>query len=156
MTDIQRAARYYYLQRLCYAGRVKGRTFGSGPLRSPRINLIRLEEELSAIHLRLARVTIENLPWQAFLSRYDKDRTFFYLDPPYYKAPYYAHNLELRDYREMAQVLSGIKSRFILSINDVPEMRETFERFKVRVVTLKYTAAKEENTEGRELLVSNF
>lgn len=27
LTDIQRAARYYYLQRLCFGGRVRGRTF---------------------------------------------------------------------------------------------------------------------------------
>jgi DNA adenine methylase len=61
LTDIQRAARYYYLQRHCFAGRVKNRTFGTGPLRAPRINLLRIEEELSEVHLRLSRVTIENL-----------------------------------------------------------------------------------------------
>ena len=60
LTDIQRVARYYYLQLLCFAGRVKNRTFGLD--RRPRINLLRLEEELSEVHLRLATVTIENLP----------------------------------------------------------------------------------------------
>ncbi len=52
LTDIQRAARYYYLQRLCFGGRVKNRTFGAGPMRRPRINLLRIEEELSEVHLR--------------------------------------------------------------------------------------------------------
>ncbi len=63
LTDIQRAARYYYLQHLCFGGRVKGRTFGVAPLKRPMINLLRLEEELHEVHLRLATVTIENLPW---------------------------------------------------------------------------------------------
>jgi DNA adenine methylase len=124
LTDIQRAARYYYLQRLSFGGRVKARTFGAGPLRRPRINLIRIEEELSEVHLRLANATIENLPWQDFTRRYDRKQTFFYLDPPYYLAPYYDHNLKLEDYQEMADILAGMKAKFILSINDLPEMRE--------------------------------
>ena len=36
--------------------------FGSVQFRRPRINLIRIEEELSEVHLRLANATIENLP----------------------------------------------------------------------------------------------
>lgn len=67
LTDIQRAARYYYLQRHSFAGRVRPRTFGANQMRLPRINLLRLEEELSAVHLRLSRVTIENLFWQDFI-----------------------------------------------------------------------------------------
>ena len=121
-----------------------------------RINLLRLEEELSDVHLRLARVTIENLPWHEFLKRYDRSKTFFYLDPPYYKAPFYLHNLELNDYREMAEILAGIKGKFILSINDRPEMREAFQGFKIKPVSLKYSVKKEELTEGKELLVSNY
>jgi DNA adenine methylase len=156
LTDIQRAARYYYLQRHSFAGRVRQRTFGANQLRLPRINLLRLEEELSEVHLRLARVTIENLPWREFLIRYDRQRTFFYLDPPYYKAPYYRHNLELDDYSEMAEILAGLKGQFILSINDVPEMRDTFRMFKIRPVKLKYSTAKDNWSEGEELLVSNF
>ncbi|SPD73845.1 D12 class N6 adenine-specific DNA methyltransferase (fragment) [uncultured Desulfobacterium sp.] len=77
LTDIQRAARYYYLQRHSFAGRVKARTFGTGPLRRPRVNLLRLEEELSEVHIRLSRVTIENLPWHEFIVRYDRPQTFF-------------------------------------------------------------------------------
>lgn len=156
LTDIQRAARYYYTQRHSFAGRVRGRTFGVNQLRAPRINLLRIEEELSAVHLRLARVTIENLPWDAFLTRYDKPQTFFYLDPPYYKAPYYRHNLELKDYRKMADVMKGVKASFILSINDLPEMREAFGEFKIKPVLIKYTASKGDSTEGKELLISNF
>ena len=122
----------------------------------PKINLLRLEEELSAVHLRLARVIIEDLPWQEFVTRYDRPQTFFYLDPPYWKAPVYKHNLELEDYQEMAKILSDIKGKFILSINDLPEMREAFGGFKIKPVTLNYSIAKETSTAGKELLISNF
>jgi len=71
-TDIQRAAKYYYLQRLCFGGRVRSRTFGAGPMHKPRINLLRLEEELSSVYLRLAGVSIEHLSWDRFIEVYDK------------------------------------------------------------------------------------
>jgi len=156
LTDIHRSARYYYLQRHSFAGRVRGRTFGTGPMRRPRINLLRIEEELSEIHLRLARVTIENLPWHEFVKRYDRDQTFFYLDPPYYKAPYYEHNLELEDYRKMAETLVGIKAKFILSINDHLEMRKVFKGFNINEVRLKYSCSKEKWIQAKELLITNY
>ena len=90
------------------------------------------------------------------MRRYDRKQTFFYIDPPYYKAPYYEHNLELEDYVEMAEILSQIKAKFILSINDHEVIRNTFKEFKIKPVTLKYSVAKDQNTEGKELLVTNF
>ncbi len=156
LTEIQRAARYYYLQRLCFGGRVKGKTYGGGPFTRPRINLIRFEEELSEVHLRLVRVQIEHLPWNKFVKRYDRPQTFFYMDPPYYLAPYYNHNMALPDYEEMAQILAGIQGKFLLSINDTPEMRDVFKAFIVEPVSLKYSVAKKQNTVGRELLIRNY
>ncbi len=155
LTDIQRAARYYYLQRQCFAGRVRGRTFGASPMGRPRINLLRIEEELSEVHLRLAGVVIEHLPWQRFIRTYDKPDTLFYLDPPYYKAPYYNHNFELADFEALADTLAGIRSHFLLSINDHPEMRTVFKRFAINPVSLSYCAAQAKCTQGRELIISN-
>jgi len=157
LTDIQKAARYYYLQRQCFGGRVRGRTYGApGPDRRPAINLVRMEEELSEVWLRLADVQIENLPWYDLVKRYDRKQTFFYLDPPYYKAPCYQHNLELEDYHIMAQALARISGRFILSINDLPEMRKAFKGFKIQPVKLTYTVAKDKPTKAKELLIRNF
>ncbi len=155
LTDIQRAARYYYLQRLCFGGRVRGRTFGVSPMTRPRINLLRIEEALSEVHLRLARVTIEHLSWRSFLKAYDKPGAFFYLDPPYYKAPYYNHNFEMPDFQELAQTLAGLKSRFILSINDHPDMRETFKGFSMEPVNLSYSTTKGKCAKAHELLITN-
>ena len=156
LTEIQRAARYYYLQRLCFGGRVKNRTFGTNQMHRPRINLLRIEEELSEVHLRLATVSIENLPWYEFIQRYDKPKTLFYLDPPYYKLPYYEHNLELKDYQHIAQILSNIKARFILSLNDHPDIRETFKDFNIKPVAIKYSVSKGKQTAGKELLITNY
>ena len=53
LTDIQRAARFYYLQQHAFSGRVESQSFGTATT-APAINLLRIEETLSAAHLRLA------------------------------------------------------------------------------------------------------
>ncbi len=156
LTDIQRAARYYYIQRQCFGGKVKGRTWGSTRESAPRINLMRMEEELSDVHLRLSRVTIENLDWAVLINRYDAKGTFFYLDPPYYKFPFYQHNMyKIEDYSAMAEILKNINGKFILSINDHEEIREVFSEFSKQKVSVKYSAGTKRKT-GLELLIRNF
>ena len=66
LTDIQRAARFFYLQKLAFGGKVDGQTYGTSTTAPTRLNLLRLEEDLSAAHLRLHQVNIENLDWHAF------------------------------------------------------------------------------------------
>ncbi len=74
------------------------------------------------VYLRLVIVVIENLPALEFIRRYDNDKTLFYCDPPYHKCPYYKHNMTLGDYNDLARQLKNMKGKFILSINDHPDM----------------------------------
>ena len=155
LTDIQKAARYYYVQRLAFGGKVKGRTYGVQIDRAiPRINLLRIEEEMSMVHLRLAHVRIENLPALELIKRYDRQDTFFYCDPPYHGHPDYKHNLVLEDYINLADTLKSIKGKFILSINDHPDMREVFRHFNIQAVSLLYSVSGKP-TEGKELIIQS-
>jgi len=157
LTDIQRAARYYYVQRQCFGGRVAGRTFGVAPDEPPRLNLVRMEEELSAVHLRLSRVMVENLDWSDLVRRYDKEETVFYMDPPYYKMPFYKHNFSHKDFFKMAELLSDIKGKFLISLNNERFIRDTFAKFNIRTVNTKYSANHaSENKDAQELLITNF
>ncbi len=83
LTDIQRAARFYYLQKLAFGGKVVNQSFGTATTTAPRLNLLRLEEELSQAHLRLSQTYIEHLAWQDCVRKYDREHTLFYCDPPY-------------------------------------------------------------------------
>lgn len=77
-------ARFFYLQHHAFAGKVSGQSFGTATT-APSVNLLRIEESLSAAHLRMASgTTIENQRWYDCLARYDRPHTFFYADPPYW------------------------------------------------------------------------
>ncbi len=85
LTDIQRSVRFYYLVRTGFGSRVNTHHLSFSTQRAPGFNLLRIEEDLSAAHLRLSRVQIERKPYQDFIRRYDKgEDVFFYLDPPYH------------------------------------------------------------------------
>ena len=78
LTDIQRAARFFYLQHSAFGGRVDGQSYGTATTAPPGLNLLRIEENLSAAHLRLASAYIENLPWFECIRRYDRPHTFLH------------------------------------------------------------------------------
>ncbi len=157
LTDIQRAARFYYTQRLAFGGRQDG-VFGVDKTSPPRINLVRMEEELSQVHLRLTGVVIENLPWLDYIKRYDGSDTFFYLDPPYWgcEGDYGKDIFSRDDFQRIAEQLSGIKGKFLFSINDVPEIRDLFSAFNIQSVETVYTVSRGENKKISEMLITNY
>jgi hypothetical protein len=59
------------------------------------------------------------------------------------------------DFAEMGELLAGIKGRFILSINDHPHIRETFEVFKIEAVRMRYTNVKGAAQVAGELIITN-
>jgi DNA adenine methylase len=140
LTDIQRAVRYYYLQRLGFGGKVKARTFGTGATRSANLNLSTIEERLLEVHWRLERVTVEHLDGLDCIGRYDRPETFFYVDPPYYfnQADY---AVTFNRFEALADVLAKLKGRFILSLNDCKEVRRIFARFQRRRIGTKYSCS---------------
>ncbi len=154
LTDLERAARFLYLQRTAFGGKVAGRNFGVSP-EGARFNIARLAPQLDDLHERLAGVTIENLPWAEFVSRYDRPGTLFYLDPPYFggETDYGPGLFDRAEYDLMAKVLSGLQGRFILSINDVPAIRKAFTGFRLQPVSLTYTLSDRTNAKKTQELI---
>lgn len=128
LTDLERAARFLYLQRTAFGGKVVGRNFGVARDRPSRFNLTTLEPMLDELHSRLARVVIERLDWPDFIARYDGPDTLFYLDPPYLgcETDYGDNVFDRAAFAKMAEQLAQIRGRFVLSLNDTPEVRATF------------------------------
>jgi len=159
LTDIQRSVRFYYLLKLGYAARINDPAFSIAVTSKPRLNLLRIEEELSDVHLRLSRVYIENRPYEDVIRRMDRPDTFFYIDPPYYGCEdYYGSDVFAReDFEKLRDVLANVSGKFILSLNDVGAIRDMFNRFHIETVDTSYTAGGGNRKKRvQELLIMNF
>ncbi|MDP3579158.1 DNA adenine methylase [Methyloversatilis sp.] len=139
LTDIQRAARFFYLQKMCFGAKVEGQRFGTGITGPKRINLTRLEEDLSAAHLRLGQAVIEHLDWQACAARYDRQGTLFFIDPPYWQTEGYGVPFGFEQYEALASLARSAKGSVIITVNDHPDMRRVFAGLDIRTASINYT-----------------
>ncbi|OYZ03514.1 MAG: restriction endonuclease subunit M [Polaromonas sp. 28-63-22] len=158
LTDIQRAARFFYLQKLGFGGKVHGQTFGTATTSKTGLNLLRLEEQLSAAHLRLHQVYIERLAWAACVEKYDRLHSLFYMDPPYFGTEGYGVDFGLQEYDRMAHLMGSIKGKAVVSVNDIPAMRKAFKGHYIKRVSISYSVGASGCGRGPkgELIITNF
>ena len=92
------------------------------------------------------------------MARYDRPHTLFYMDPPYWETEGYGVPFELEQYSAMAESMRSMTAKAIVSVNDVPQMREVFAGFRTKCVTTKYTVGNSEKARvpRGELIVMNW
>ncbi|MGE4323399.1 MAG: DNA adenine methylase [Sphingobium sp.] len=156
LTDLERAARFLYIQRLAFGGKVMGRSFGTATTGPARFDLTKLIPMLEDVHERLAGVVIERMTYDRLIARYDRPHTLFYLDPPYWGCTddYGRDIFSQADFSRLSDLLKAIEGRFILSINDVPAIRDIFSWAEVRPVDLNYRISGRA-TAARELIITS-
>ena len=157
LTELERAVRFLYLQKTAFGGKVRSQAFGVD-LSRVRFSSKRVIPQIQALHERLSNVYIECLPYAEFIKRYNRVDTLFYLDPPYWNCEndYGKGTFCKADFDELAKLLKGIKGKFILSINDVPEIRQIFKAFYIKEVQTTYTVGTQSGKQAAELLISNI
>lgn len=157
LTELERAVRYLYIQKNAFGGKVCGQAFGV-EFERVRFSSERIIPQIYALHKRLAGVYVECLPYAEFIKRYDRTDTLFYIDPPYWDCEsFYGKDFFSRaDFGELAKLLKGIKGRFILSINDVPEIRQIFKSFYIKEVQTMYITGTQSGKKANELLIGNI
>ncbi len=156
LTDLQRAARFIYLQRLSFGGKVDGRTYGVDPNSHAGFNIGRLAALLDEVHTRLASVTIECLDFEAFLDRYDRPNSLFFLDPPYMGTEdYYGAGLfSPADTQRLANAMGRMKAAVIMTNADCAGTRKIFSGFQLWSAPLSYSVGGGGNTVERSELIA--
>lgn len=157
MTDIQKAARFFYLQHNAFGGKPIDQHFGTATT-SKAWNATQIAAKLKAAQQRLAGVYIENEPWQKCFKRYDRPHTFFYADPPYWQMSGYEREaFGWEQYEELAELMGSCKGKVMLSINDHPDIRALFKDFNMKRLELAYSVGRDKNQKvSGELVICNW
>jgi DNA adenine methylase len=97
------------------------------------------------------------MDWATCIRRYDRPHTLFYCDPPYWGTEGYGVDFGLENYDLMAALARSIQGQMIISVNDIPEMRQAFKGLQMQSVGITYNL----QTVGkpipkRELIICNF
>lgn len=155
LTEIQRAARFYYLIRTSFGA--KKSSYG-GNYR----DCAYFFKDMEDIRKRLAKVVIENKDFTHILKQYDKEGTVFYCDPPYYEAEKYykmdGYSFVKEQHILLRDMLSNIKGKFILSYNNHDFIKELYQDFNIEEVercnNIGNVLGKEKNYQ--ELIIRNY
>jgi DNA adenine methylase len=156
LTDVQRAARFLYLQKNSFGGLILKQTFHYGVIQRPNFAPERIPAVIEGAHQRLQRVQIECLPYEEILERFDRPGTVFFLDPPYWNRKLYKFNFSESDFQNLERRLGRLRGRFLLTLDDHAEVRKLFGRFHFERVELSYTAQRSVGKRYAELIIMNF
>jgi len=154
LTDIQKAVRFFYLQKLCFGASIESKSYGVSTSSKARINSRNFESNIKEFHQRLSRVVIENLDWHKVIERYDRKHTLFYCDPPYFQTAGYGVSFNWSEYEKLADYMKTIKGMMIISINNHPDIQKLFSDFKIIPVKTTYTCSGKQQA-VTELLILN-
>lgn len=156
--SVLRAVYYYFYVSTCF-----NNIIGSGMSTEPSNWNLNIINSLKLSRLKLDGVYVENRSYEDIIDRFwDKDNTFWYLDPPYVvadKMKYYKHNFTPDEHKKLKEYVDKINanktSRLMISYDNIPEIRELYKDYFVKEIATKYTEPCIVK-DATELLITNY
>jgi DNA adenine methylase len=157
--NIEAAAFYLYI--LTQSFGAKGDSFGmSAKAMTKPSNIYKSYQKWSK---RLKGGTIENKSFEELICLYDSPETFFYCDPPYVDTESYYKDtggFGEREHKLLAETLSNIEGKVLVSYNDHELVRELYKDFNIKVTKeIEYTLGKNSHNKHkkvREIYITNY
>ena len=163
LTPLERAFRFYYVNQNAFGGLMRYNQ--KGICNSPfcgnpdykRTNGNMWDfNKLKDAHNRIKATFIENDTYQKIIKKYDRDYSFFFLDPPYICSDGKYNGTNNFDYDELLNQCRNIKGKFLLTLN--AEFEEKFKEFKIVPNDVHYSigCTTESSKEYSEIIIMNY
>ncbi|WP_409306135.1 DNA adenine methylase [Pectobacterium sp. B1J-3] len=115
-----------------------------------------LIDKINRISLYKNKISIHNLDAVDFLKKIDEEESknnLFFIDPPYFVkgSTLYTNFYEKEDHRILYNEIIKLKSPWLLTYDNAPEIKELYESLIQYTFSLKYSAA--DKKIGTELLI---
>lgn len=162
-TKLDRAYKFYYLNRTSYSGKMKNPSWGYMPKRS--LPPHRWKERIEPCSEKLKNVEVTALDFEEVINSPSKGKsTLLFLDPPYYKAKqenHYVHSFKMNDHLRLAKVLKETKHNFFLTYDDCQEIRELYSWANIYEINFFYRLDNSKDNldkrkKGNELVITNY
>lgn len=150
--EVLEASAYFKRMRMSYAS--SGRSFACQPF-----NIRNTFGLISAASDRLSDVIVENQSFETLIPHYDREDTFFYLDPPYFNSEYvYDTDFGWEQHVLLRDTLAGCKGKWLVSQANFPEMWELFKDYEIMPFQRVHSMAQRANPGSQfgELLIGNY
>lgn len=145
----------FFLNRTNRSGIIKGGVIGgknqSGEWKlSARFSKSNLINRIQRIANRRDQITLSRMDAVEFLKVFqhkkDSEPYFFYLDPPYYEkgAGLYDNFYQPEDHSILANYIQKLEYPWIISYDNVPEVRKLYSDYRAITYSLNYTAQTKE------------
>ena len=144
---LDRLASILYTQAGTFCGVCRGKLYKAPDITKKLKKIPELSEFMK-------NTKVSNVDWKSLL-KHDSSKTFFFLDPPYENHTR-TYKCKTIDYAEMANLLSKLKGKFMLTINDSAHIRDTFKAFRIVPFVVPGKAGKIGKLDRRELLILNY
>lgn len=155
LTDVNRAIRFLYLISQSFAGKGNHYGYGTNTKPSPQIFYKGILENIKD---RLRNTYVENLSFEKIIDKYDREYSFFFVDPPYWETTGYGNEFGKKEHLLLREKLINLKGKFLLTINDHSQVREWYKDFNIKEVEVNYSVSKEAKARGKykELIITNY
>ncbi|MDR1304079.1 MAG: DNA adenine methylase [Verrucomicrobiales bacterium] len=153
LTDIQRAARWFFRNKTCFGG-TNMDCFGSSATTAMSSRSARMEA-IRSLNYRLDKTTIEDKDWLEVVRQYDRTDTFFFVDPPYTDCKIDSYDAwDINDIRRLRDVLYNVRGQWLLTLNDTLAIRRVFDNCELMPVSRARGVNNQQGAkEYRELII---
>jgi len=162
-SDLEKAYRYYYLNRTSYSGKMKNPSWGYKSKRS--LPPPRWKERIIPCSEKLQGVNLTSLDFEEVIQAPAQGKkVLMFLDPPYFKAKqenHYVKSFKMDDHVRLANVLKKTKHKFFLTYDDCIEIRELYSWANIYEINFFYRLDNSNDNDkkrkkGNELVITNY
>lgn len=158
---VDRAYRYFVINRTAYSGIMNLPNWGFHPIKSVQPDkwaerIIQAGEKLKS------KVYISKMSYSDVIRAPSSKKVWLFIDPPYFKADQkraYSHSFTYRDHMNLLEVLKSTKHMFCLTYDNCDEIKELYSWANIYEIDWRYHTANSNVTSrkmGRELIISNY
>jgi len=159
----ERAARFFIVNKISFSNMSDSGSISLDNFKKFNIDNVQRMLDIQPI---LQKIDIRNVSFEELFENAHKDKTFMFLDPPYYNqginSPMYGKDGDTHTgfpHEKLASMLKSARFRWLLTYDDSIKIRRLYKGCNIKPFLLTYTMAGKYSTDslaGEELFISNY